>query len=112
MTQTVWVVTCGEYPKQAYWQKENAYHEVKEGDAVCLGYHDATEVVVFDEEFNLNDEQHRVMQKYCDKYLEPYPLFDCLQLMFTDEGLSDCEYAKTAKAFIEWTIEENEEDGE
>lgn len=109
MTKTVWVVTCGDTPKQAYWQKKNADHEVKEGDEVCLAYHDATEVVIFDEEFILNDKQHRVMQKYCDKYLEPYPLFDCLQLMFTDEGLSDGDYAKTAKAFIEWTIEEDGE---
>lgn len=109
MTKTVWVVTCEDTPKQAYWQKENAYHEVKEGDEVCLGYHDATEVVVFDEEFILNDKQHQVLRKYRDKYLEPYPLFDCLQLMFSDEGLSDDEYAKTAKTFIEWVIEEDGE---
>lgn len=62
MVRTVWVVTCDEYPKQAYWKEKNAEYEVEAGDEVCSAYHDATEVVIYDEEYDLNENQSIVLK--------------------------------------------------
>lgn len=110
MYKTVWVVTCDEYPKQAFWHKKNADREVESGDEVCLAAHEATEVIIHDDEIILNDKQWKTFTKFMDKYKEPYPLYDCLQLMFTDEGLSETEWAEVAKVFIEWALAEEDEE--
>lgn len=88
MTKTVWVVTCDHYPKQAYWQEDNANYEVKSGDEICLGIHETTEVVIFDEAFKLSDNQNKLLEwleAYADKDSGDYPMqtifymWDCIR---------------------------------
>lgn len=106
MTRTIWVVTCGEYPKQAYWHEENADNEVMSGDEVCLANHEATEVVIYDDEFILNRNQQIVFDRLKINFswygkTVPHALYATL----TEDGLPDLsnqEYSEVIQLFSVW----------